>query len=60
MVLFGLTIFTWVLFGLTIFTCLLMWRWVHTTSKDNPRRLMGSIGLTLLLVILATRVLFDV
>ena len=59
MMLFGVTIFSWVMFGLTIFTCLLMWRWLQTRSEENPKKLMGYICVALLLGIAVTRLLFD-
>ena len=34
---------------LTLFTCLLLWRWLQTRSEDNPRKLMGSICVALML-----------
>ena len=47
------------MFGLTLFTCLLMWYWLQTRSEENPRKLMGSICVALMLGIAVTRLLFD-
>ena len=47
------------MFGLTLFTCLLFWRWLQTRSKDNPRKLMGSICVALLFVLAMARFFVD-
>ena len=44
---------------LTLFTCLLLWRWLQTRSEDNPRKLMGSICVALMLGLAMARFFVD-
>lgn len=47
------------LFGLTLFAGLLMWYWLQTSSKDKPRKALGTLCVALLLGILSIRALVD-